>query len=173
MLAVLLVPAAPAAPETPPASDSNELEAKPGVGSHELEGSDQQRRLIALAASTKAQDRQEAGYDDKASLGILTKLAGDPGSYKVRCVAAGNPNMSEALIRLLAEDDRQEVRQAVALNPAASTEILLGLASQNAELALLVVFNPDVPTDVLEVLAADQDKLIRFVAGEALRARRL
>ncbi|WP_282860388.1 hypothetical protein [Pseudoclavibacter helvolus] len=81
--------------------------------------------------------------------------------------------MSESLIRLLAEDDRQEVRQAVALNPAASTEILLGLASQNAELALLVVFNPDVPTDVLEVLAADQDKLIRFVAGEALRARRL
>ncbi|PPG02669.1 hypothetical protein C5E06_09455 [Pseudoclavibacter sp. RFBI5] len=162
----------PATPETPPASDSNELETAPGVGSHELEGSDQQRRLIALASSTKAQDRQEAGYDDAASLGILTALAGDPRSYKVRCVAAGNPNTSEALLRLLAEDDRQEVRQAVVLNPAASTDVLLGLASQDADLALLVVFNPDVPTDVLNVLAADHDKLIRFVAGEALRARR-
>ncbi|MBF4459393.1 hypothetical protein [Pseudoclavibacter sp. VKM Ac-2867] len=162
----------PATPETPPASDSNELETAPGVGSRELEGPDQQRRLIALAASPKAQDRQEAGYDDEASLGILTALAGDPRSYKVRCVAAGNPNMSMALLRLLAEDDRQEVRQAVALNPAASTDVLLGLASQDADFALLVVFNPDVPTDVLDVLAADHDKLIRFVAGEALRARR-
>lgn len=162
----------PTAPETPPASDSNELETTPGVGSHELEGSGRQRRLVALAASTKARDRQEAGYDDEASLGILTALAGDPRSYKVRCVAAGNPNMSADLLRLLAEDNRQEVRQAVALNPGASTEVLLGLASQNAELALLVVLNPDVPTDVLEVLAADHEKLIQFVAGEALRARR-
>lgn len=163
----------PAAPPTPAESDSSELAPAPEAGSQDLVSSGTQSRLIALAASTRAEERQEAGYSADASLGILTTLAGDLRSYKVRCVAAGNPNTSEALLRRLSEDDRHEVRQAVALNPAAPTEVLLELAAQSADLALLVVFNPDVPTEVLEVLAADREKLIQWVAGEALRARRV
>ncbi len=127
------------------------------------------RQLVAMAASTRAQTRIQAAYGDQVD--VLTLLAGDQKSFKVRLVVAGNPDTDPAVMMQLANDKNDEVRQALALNPAATTEVLLNLAAQGADLAVLVALNPDAPTDALEVLAGDHEPLIEFVAGQALRAR--
>lgn len=90
----------------------------------------------------------------------------------MRAVAA-NPNTPSAVLGSLADDEDEQVRQAVAFNGATPETLLAELAGRGIDLAILVALNPDVSSAVLNALAQDRNPLVRFTAGGIRQARAL
>ncbi|MCT4357383.1 hypothetical protein M5362_30220 [Streptomyces sp. Je 1-79] len=128
------------------------------------------------------------------------RLAAHPVAY-VRMAAAGNPAVGEALLRRLADDPDPAVRAAVAENPAVPLARLTALAAERrlprdplprvlaateaelralagsrvAQVRALVAARPDLPADLLDLLAGDPDPGVarRIAPHPSLPARRL
>ena len=117
-----------------------------------------------LAGSRRAEERMKAAYDERTPVDILEFLGGERRSKQVRRAVAANPHAPSRLLRQLAEDDDEQVRQAVAFNGATTPDVLMDLAGRSIDLALMVALNPDVPDEVLASLAADAEPLLRYIA---------
>lgn len=79
---------------------------------------------------------------------------------RFRLALAESPHTPPALLEWLAEDEEQEVRLAVARNPATPTQALIALTASWAG-RLAVACNHCTPSQVLEILARDGDPDIR------------
>jgi hypothetical protein len=89
----------------------------------------------------------------------------------VRRAVAANPNTPAAALASLADDNDDEVRQAVAFNSATPPKVLIELAGSRVDLALIVALNPDAPIEILVALVGDADPLVNYVAS-CVRAER-
>ncbi len=127
--------------------------------------------LEQKVAHRKAEVRMSVAFSPDADADLLTMLGGERRSAQVRRAVAANPNSPVAVLRKLAADDDEQVRQAVAFNGATPADLLIDLAGNNVDLAVLVAMNPDVPQDVLCALSRDSNPLVQFVAAGYLQSR--
>ncbi|MFE4079246.1 hypothetical protein [Paenarthrobacter sp. YIM B13468] len=121
--------------------------------------------LEDMAASRRAEVRMQVASDPRTPPDILDLLGGERRSARVRRAVAANPNTPATALALLAEDQDDEVREAVAFNGATPPEVLVELAGSRMDLALIVALNPDVPIGILDALVGDPDPLVNFVAS--------
>ncbi len=101
---------------------------------------------------------------------VLRSLAHDPDNIVLEHVAQ-NPQTPADILRSLVDkprddcDEYEEVRVQVALNPGASTDILLLLADdENPRVRAFLSMRPGVPEVVLRLLAHDQEAWVRAAA---------
>lgn len=152
------------APDNSPETQSTEIQVatKPSLTIEELQ---------EMASSKQAAVRQQAAYSAASTPDILTFLAGDRRSVKVRRAVASNPNTPPATLRsLLAESDR-EIIQSLAFNGATPADVLANIAGRSLDLALLVALNPDAPDGTLNTLVDDEDAIVRFAAQDVISTR--
>ena len=127
--------------------------------------------LEQMVEDKRAEVRMEVAFSPEADPDLLVMLGGERKSAQVRRAVAANPNTPVAVLRSLAGDDDYQVRQAVAFNGATPRDLLVDLAGRGIDLAIVVAMNPDVPRDVLDLLAQDRSPLVRFVADGYQRSR--
>lgn len=122
--------------------------------------------LHEMVASKRADIRKQAAYNSAATPDMLTFLAGDRRSVIVRRIVAANPGTPPSTLRELTSENDAQINQSIAFNSGTPIDVLIDLAGQSIDLALLVAFNPDAPDEILGALAEDDDPLVRFVAQE-------
>lgn len=129
--------------------------------------------LEEMAAATLATTRIRVAYEKRTPADILKFLSGDRRSKTVRRAVAAHPNTPPEALRILASDKDLEVHQVVALNPCSPADLLAELAGRSVDFALLVSLNPGAPDEILDVLMADGEVLVQFVATVAKAQRAL
>ena len=107
--------------------------------------------LALLADDDASLVRETLAMRTKTTLQILDKLAEDP-VYTVRRKVAANPMTPLRILTKLAKDKEYVVRVAVARNPKASPSLLRRMAKHDATLAFKVLSNPSCPHEVAEDL---------------------
>ncbi len=149
------------------AADQTEVTSNPGPHKLRLTPVD----LQEMATNKRAEVRIQAAYHHNATPGLLAFLGGERRSVQVRRVVAANPNTPPEVLRSLADDKDADVRRAVAFNSATPSDALAELVGRSIDLALLVAMNPDAPIEILNILAADIEPLVRLVAMSARTER--
>jgi hypothetical protein len=111
---------------------------------------------------------------------ILERLATDR-SYWVRWRVAKHPNTSPKVLGRLATEEtdiNDYVRHAVAENPNTPSEFLVRLVTKATGASYIevnirrnVAYNPNTPSEILEVLANDEDWVVREGVAQNLKSR--
>lgn len=148
------------------------VEAPAAVSRHSAPASVDRTAFETKAHSRRAEERIGVAYDARTPADILEFLGGERRSSRVRRAVAANPHAPARLLRQLAHDDDEQVRQAVAFNGSTEPEVLLDMAGKSIDLALLVALNPDTPDVVLMRLSQDAEPLLRYVTA-GVQAKRL
>lgn len=124
-----------------------------------------------MVANRRAVVRMEVAFSPAADADLLALFGGERRSAHVRRAVAANPNTPVAVLRSLADDKDDQVRQAAAFNGATPGTLLAKLAGRSIDLAVLITMNPDVPNTVLNPLAQDSNPIIRSVSTGHRQAR--
>jgi hypothetical protein len=97
---------------------------------------------------------------------VLRVLAQDEND-DVRIYVAENPNVPVDVLKVLAQDENDDVRSYVARNPNTSPETLQILAQdENKYIRFNVARNPNTSPEVLQILAQDKSKIVKLVVAE-------
>ncbi|GAA2661475.1 MULTISPECIES: hypothetical protein [Actinosynnema] len=156
--------------------------------------------LLALCGHPESWVRWDLVEHPNLPRGAVVALLSD-GLPAARWAAARNPLVPQELLRALADDPDSEVRQAVLRNPVVPLDVLVALvgttrtghdpllrivtathdelramaASPVRRLRVLVAAREDLPTDLLEEFAEDEDVVVvkAVIANPALPAQRL
>ena len=89
---------------------------------------------------------------------------------EVRAAVARNHGTSAEVLTLLSRDEDERVRQNVALNPSAPPDVLSRFVSDKSSSIRLITAaakNPNIPIEILNLLARNEDKEVRAAVAQS------
>jgi hypothetical protein len=124
--------------------------------------------LEKLAASTNEYVLGDVAGNPKLSTATLRKLA-NRGGYLIEWGLAHNPGTPQDILSRLARSADEYTRGYVAGNPNAPGEVLTDLSKDGVRhVRVSVAQNPSTPLSIIEVLQGDADETVRRSANSAM-----
>lgn len=108
--------------------------------------------------------RAQVGFNSKTNPTILARLSRDKNA-EVRASIVYHPELSEQVLMRLARDPARLVRLRIASNIHTPVPVLLMLARDADEVVRWALLRPQMPMEVLDILANDQSDRIRQMAA--------
>jgi hypothetical protein len=94
---------------------------------------------------------------------VLTELAANK---TTRSVVASNPRLPVEFMRKFVVDKDLDVRELVAQNPSLPVDVMHAIAKENDSLILSLVYNPNLPIDILTKFSRSKSVDVRFAVSQ-------